>query len=322
MSSIYITRKIPDKGIKMLKDKGYDVDVSPKDGVLTKEELINALAQKPYDAVLCLLTDTIDNEVFDAAPNAKIFANYAVGFNNVDVEEAKKRGIIITNTPDVLTETVAEHTFALMLGIAHRLVEADAFTRAGKYEGWAPELLLGNDLSGKTVGVIGLGRIGSRVAHHAARGFDARILYNDIKRNEEFEKEFDAEYKETPEELLKEVDFVSLHVPLLDSTRHLINKKRLSFMKPTAYLVNTSRGAVVDEAALVEALQNGVIRGAALDVFEEEPKLTPGLQDLSNVIITPHIASGTEETRSAMSELAAKNILAALEGAEPPNAVH
>ena len=318
---VYVTRRIPEPGIKKLVEAGYEVDVNPEDRVLSKEELIEALKQKPYDAVLCLLTDKIDAEVFDAAPQAKIFANYAVGYNNIDLEEAKKRGIIITNTPGVLTQTVAEHTFALMLAIAHRVVEADKFTRAGKYKGWAPMLFLGTDVSEKTLGIIGLGRIGSRVAYHAVKGFGMKVLYYDIKRNEDFEKEYGAEYRETVDDVMKEADFISIHVPLLESTRHLINKERLALMKPSAYLINTSRGPVIDEQALTEALKNKAIKGAALDVYENEPELTPGLAELDNVILTPHIASATEETRSKMAEMAADNIIAVLEGKTPPNRV-
>ena len=250
----------------------------------------------------------------------KIVANMAVGFDNINIEEAKKRGIIVTNTPGVLTNTVAEHTFALMLAIAHRVVEADKFTRALKYQSWAPMLLLGNDLSGKILGVVGLGRIGSRVAYHAVKGFDMKVLYYDVNRNENFEKEFSAVYIPL-ENLLKQSDFISIHVPLLDSTRHLINAENLKLMKPSAYLVNTSRGPVIDEAALAYALANKVIKGAALDVFEFEPKITPELLQLDNVILTPHIASATEETRSKMSDLAATNIIEALEGRTPPNLV-
>lgn len=322
MPKIFITRRIPEAGIQKLQAKGYDVDVNSADRVLSKDELMAALEGQNYDAVLCLLTDKIDGEVLDAAgKSCKIFANYAVGFDNIDLKAAEERGVAITNTPGVLTNTVAEHAFALMLAIAHRIPEADRFTRAGKYTGWAPMMLLGNDLSGKTIGIVGLGRIGSRVAHHAVSGFDAKVIYYDVARNEPFEKEFGAIYKASVEELLPEADFISIHVPLLDSTRHLINAERLRMMKPTAYLVNTSRGPIVDEAALVEALRAGVIRGAALDVFENEPKLAAGLAELGNVILTPHIASATEETRSAMSALAADNIIAALEGQSPPNLV-
>ncbi|MCR4283818.1 MAG: D-glycerate dehydrogenase [Parcubacteria group bacterium] len=318
---VYITRRIPEVGIKMLQDKGYEVDVNPEDKVLSKDELIFALKQKEYDAVLCLLTDTIDGEVFDAAPKAKIFANYAVGYNNINVEEANKKGVMITNTPGVLTETVAEHAFGLLLSIAQRITEGDRFTRAGKYVGWAPMLMLGNDVTGRTLGVLGLGRIGTRVAHHASRGFEMKIIYYDIKRNEEFEKEYNAEFRESVDDLLKEADFVSIHVPLLDSTHHLINKKRLSLMKSSAYLVNTSRGPIIDETALVEALKNKIIKGAALDVYENEPALAPGLSELHNVVLTPHAASATEETRGKMAELASANIIAVAEGQTPLNIV-
>ncbi len=319
---IFITRQIPDRGIKMLKEKGYEMVVSQEDRVLTKEELIGALAGQNYDAVLCLLTDKIDSYVFGAAgPQCKIFANYAVGFDNIDIAAASERGIMVANTPGVLTETVAEHTFALILAIAHRISEADRFTRAGQYHGWAPLLLLGRDVSGATLGVVGLGRIGSRVAHHAVRGFGMRVLYYDVKRDEAFEKEYGAEFRGVPDDVFREADFVSIHVPLLASTRHLVNAERLALMKPGAYLVNTSRGPVVDEAALADALRNKKFRGAALDVFENEPDVAPGLAELDNVILTPHIASATEETRQKMSAIAAENIIAALEGREPPNMV-
>lgn len=316
---IFITRMVPESGIKMLKDKGYEVAVNPEDRVLTKEELIKNLKDQNYDALFCLLTDKIDGEVMDAfGPQLKIIANMAVGFDNIDIEEAKKRGIMITNTPGVLTDTVAEHAFALMLAIAHRIVEADKFTRGLKYQGWAPMLMLGNDLSGKTLGVIGLGRIGSRVAHHAVKGFEMKVLYYDVKRNEEFEKEFSAVY--TPlDDLLRQSDFVSIHVPLLKTTEHLINAEKLKLMKPSAFIVNTSRGPIIDEAALAYALESRIIRGAALDVFEFEPNVTPELLTLENVILTPHIASATEETRSKMSVLAATNIIEALDGRVPSN---
>ncbi len=319
---IFVTRLIPDSGLQLLRDKGYDVVVSPEDRVLTKEELKGALKSGMYSAVLCLLTDHIDGEVFDAAGRqCKIFANYAVGFDNIDLKAARERNILISNTPGVLSETVAEHTFALMLAVAHRIPEADRFARAGKYTGWAPLLFLGTDLSGKTIGIVGLGRIGSLVAHHAVRGFGARVLYYDVKRNEEFEKEYNAEFRETVEKLLPDADFVSIHVPLLPSTHHLMNNERFALMKSSAYFINTSRGPVVDEFALAHALKTQVIRGAAIDVFEEEPKIEKQLFEIENVIITPHIASATDETRSKMSLVAAKNIVEALEGRIPPNIV-
>ena len=316
---IFVTRIVPEAGIKMLKDKGYEIAVNPEDRVLTKEELITALKDQNYDALFCLLTDKIDSEVMDSfGPQLKVVANMAVGFDNIDAQEAKKRGIMITNTPGVLTDTVAEHTFSLMLSIAHRIPEADKFTRALKYQGWAPMLLLGSDLSGKTLGVVGLGRIGSRVAHHGVKGFEMKVLYYDVNRNEEFEKEFGAVFVSL-DDLLKQSDFVSIHVPLLPATQHLINAEKLKLMKPTSYLINTSRGSIIDEAALAMALADKTIKGAALDVFEFEPKITPELLSIDNVILTPHIASATEETRSKMSVLAATNIIEALEGRIPPN---
>ena len=319
---IFITRNIPSQGIEMLNAKGYEVVVSPHDRVLAREELIASLKADQYDAVLCLLTDKIDGDVLDAAgKQCKVFANYAVGFDNIDMKAAQERGMMITNTPGVLTNTVAEHAFALILASGHRIAEADRFTRAGKYTGWAPMMLLGHDVSGKTLGIVGLGRIGSRVAHHAVAGFEMKVLYYDVKRNEEFEKEFGAEFRENADDVFRESDFVSIHVPLLPTTKHMVNARLLSLMKKTAYIVNTSRGPIVDEAALVEALRNNVIAGAALDVYENEPTLAPGLAELENVILTPHIASATEETRQAMSVLAAQNIIEALEGRTPPNVV-
>ena len=325
----------------MLKAKGYEVVINDKakDRAATKEEMVAALRQaqgegKPFNAILSILTDKIDEEVMDAgAPTLKIIANYAVGFDNIDLEAAKQRNLMVTNTPGVLTNTVAEHTFALMLSIAHRISEADRFSRDSKYKAWGPNLLLGTDLSSKTLGVVGLGRIGSRVAYHAVRGFDMKALYTDPKPNPDFEKEFTAKYFEKLDDMLPQCDFVSIHVPLLDpvkspngdhgagSTRHLINEARLKLMKPTAYLINTSRGPIVDEKALAEALEKKVIRGAALDVFEFEPEITEDLKKLENVILTPHIASATEETRNKMAEMAAQNIIEALEGRTPPNLV-
>jgi glyoxylate reductase len=321
MKKVYITRKLPSIAEELLRAEGYEVDVSEKDGVLTKEELIAALKKKEYDAVLPLLTDKIDGEIFDAAPKAKIFANYAVGFNNIDTEEAKKRGLIITNTPDVLTDTVAEHTFAMMLSLASRIVEGDRFMRTGKYDSWAPLMLLGTDIKGKTLGVLGTGRIGSRVVHMANRGFDMNVIYYDVARNQKLEDDYGARFRASVDDVLREADIVSIHVPLLPTTRHLINKERFEMMKPTALLVNTSRGPVIDESALVSALRDGIIAGAAIDVYENEPKAAPGMSELENIIMTPHIASATLEARSGMAELAAKNIIAVLSGGEPLNPV-
>ena len=319
---IFITRPIPDIGIQLLRDKGYEVLINEaaRDRAADKSEILKGV--KGADALLCTLTEKIDSEIMDAGlPTLKMIANYAVGFDNIDVEAARQRNIMVANTPGVLTDTVAEHTFALMLAISHRIAEADKFIRAGKYNAWGPTLLLGDDLSGKTLGVIGLGRIGSRVAYHAVKGFDMEVLYNDIKPDAGFEKELGAVFIEKLEDLLPGCDYVSLHVPLLDSTQHLINEQRLKMMKTSAYLINTSRGPIIDEKALVRALKEGWIRGAAIDVFENEPEVERGLMKLNNIILTPHIASATHETRDKMAALAAKNIIEALEGRVPPNLV-
>jgi glyoxylate reductase len=322
MAKIFVTRPIPENGIKMLRDKGYEVVVNEaaRDRAATSEEVIAGI--KGVDALLSVLTEKITPEIVDAGlPTLKVIANYAVGFDNIDLEAAKQRNLMVTNTPGVLTETVAEHTFALMLAIAHRIAESDRFAREGKYHAWGPELLLGTDVSHKVLGVVGLGRIGSRVAYHAVKGFDMKVLYTDPKPSPEFEKEFGAVYVANLDELLSQCDFVSIHVPLLESTHHLINEENLKKMKSSAYLINTSRGPIVDEKALASALAQGTIRGAAIDVFEFEPEITPELKTLENVIITPHIASATFETRAKMSELAATNIIEALEGRTPPNLV-
>ncbi|MDO8620524.1 MAG: D-glycerate dehydrogenase [bacterium] len=321
MTTIYVTRKIPDAGLAPLKEKGFELDISSKDRPLTKRELLKALKKKPYDGVLSLLTDTIDGEVFDAVPSAKIFANYAVGFNNVNIEEAKKRGITITNTPGALTEAVAEHTIALMFAVVKRVVEGDTYLRRGKYKGWGPELFLGEELQGKVLGILGAGRIGSRVAEIAGKGLGMSVIYYDIKKSEEFEKATGGTFKATPGEVLKEADVVSIHVPLLPTTMHLMNTERLAMMKKTAYLLNTSRGPVIDENALVEALKQGVIRGAGLDVFENEPKLAKGLAKLPNIVITPHTASATRSARDGMAKLVAENLIAFFDGRVPPNKI-
>ena len=291
------------------------MEVSDFDGVLPREQLLSKV--KGADAVLSLLTDKVNAEFFDAVgPQLKVVANYAVGYDNIDVPEAKKRNIIATNTPGVLTESVAEMAIALIFAVARRIAEADRFMRGGNYHGWAPLMLLGNDIAGKKLGLVGLGRIGAVVAERMKKGFDMEVLYNDVSRNAELEEKLGIKYVDL-NELLEQADFISIHVPLLPVTKHLIGSAQLKRMKKTAYLINTSRGPVVDEAALVEALKNGIIRGAGLDVFEAEPAMAPGLAELDNVVVAPHIASATEETRSAMSELAAKNIIAVLAGQEP-----
>ena len=315
--NVYVTRLLPDPAMDLL-NQHCNVEVNPHNRVLTREELLANV--KGRDAVLCLLTDEIDAEVLDAAQGAKIFANYAVGYNNVDVTAATERGIIITNTPGVLTDTTADLAWALLFAMARRVVEADNFLRAGKFKGWAPMLFLGQDVSGKTLGIIGCGRIGSAFGKRA-KGFDMRILYCDVVRNEKFEQETGAAYVDE-ETLLKESDFISIHVALMPSTRHLIGENEFELMKETAILINTSRGPVVDETALVKALKEGKIWGAGLDVFEAEPELAPGLAELDNVVIVPHIASASIETRTKMGTMAVENILAVIDGKTPPNCVN
>lgn len=319
MPTVFITRKIPDSGIKLLKSKGYVVRVYSGDKPIPRAELLRRV--RGADATLSLLTDKIDAAVMDAAGRRlKIIANYAVGFDNVDVKAAAARKIVVTNTPGVLTEAVAEHTFALMMAVARRIPESDVFMRGGRYHGWEPELLLGMELQGKTLGIIGLGRIGFRVAEIAVRGMGMKVTYNDVKPNADFEKQFGGRFLRL-DDLLRTSDIVSIHVPLLPTTRHLIDAKKFAMMKKTAILINTSRGPIVDEKALVIALRRRIIAGAGLDVFEFEPKPAPGLAKLSNVVLTPHTASATHEARQAMSLLAAENIVAVLTGKQPLTAV-
>jgi len=316
---VFVTRKILEEGLNMLRER-YDVEVSDYDGIIPREMLLEKV--KGADALLSLLTDNIDAEVMDAAgPNLKIIANYAVGYNNIDVEEATKRGIMVTNTPGVLTETTADFAWTLLMAIARRIVEADKFVREGKFRGWEPMLLLGTDVFGATLGIVGFGRIGQAMARRA-QGFNMRVLYYDNSRiDEQLEKELKATFVDLPT-LLKESDFVTLHVPLTKQTHHLIGEKELKMMKKDAYLINTARGPVVDEKALVKALKEGWIKGAALDVFENEPEIEPELLKLDNVVLAPHIASASYATRSKMSVMVAENIIKALNGEVPPNLVN
>jgi glyoxylate reductase len=322
MKSVFITRRIPDVGIQMLKNKGYAVDVNPHDRELSKAELIQALRAKPYDAVLTQVNDMVDAEAFAAAPSVKIFANYAIGFNNFAVEEGKRRGVFLTNTPGGGADRVAEHAWGLILALTCRIPESDRFIRAGKYVGWDPLAFQGTKVKGKTLGLIGVGRIGAEVARIGSQGFGMRVAYYDIARNQDIERLFGVSYWPSVEKVLKQADIVSIHVPLLDSTRHLIDEARLKLMKPTAFLVNTSRGPVIDEAALTRALKEGTIAGAGLDVLEFEPKPSPGLLDLPNAVLTSHIASSTKEARQDMAIMAARNIIDTLEGGRPKDMVY
>ncbi|PIR47490.1 D-glycerate dehydrogenase [Candidatus Uhrbacteria bacterium CG10_big_fil_rev_8_21_14_0_10_50_16] len=319
---IFVTRPIPDEGLKLLKKKRYEVDVYSKDQAIPRKELLKHLKAKRYDAVLSILTDKIDEAVFKAAGDQlQVVANYAVGFNNIDLEAAKKHNVIITNTPGPeINESVAEHVIALMFALAHRVVETDDYARAGLYKGWGPQLLLGTDISGKTLGIVGMGNIGMQLAHRMHDGFNMKIVYADVAHNTEAEKKYGATYLSLTQ-LLNTADVISLHVPLLESTHHLIGKKELGLMKKTAFLINTSRGPVIDEAALVQALKQKSIGGAAIDVYEFEPRIHPTLKKLKNVITTPHTASATVATRQAMSRRAAENIIAVLSGKQPANQI-
>jgi len=327
MTKIFLTRMIPGPALKELKNrKSLQIDIYEKDQKISHQELLKRV--KGIDILIPLLTEKIDAQVMDAAgPQLKLISNYSVGFDNVDLEEAKKRGINVTNAPCCeSSESVAEHAIAFIFALSHRIVEADAFVRSGKYKGWDPNLLTGTDLLGKTVGIVGSGRISSAIARRLHDGFGVKIIYTDIKRNKDFEKAYKAKYK-TKEQLLKEADVVSLHVPLLPSTRHLISTKEFKLMKKTAFLVNTSRGPIVDELALIKALQKKQIGGAALDVYECEPSIDCNPRDnyelrkQPNVILTPHIASSTIEARQMMTTVVVKNILAYLNKKSLPNKV-
>lgn len=316
---VFVTRRIPQPGLDLL-EKEFDVTVNPYNRVLTKEEVIKG--GKEADALLCLLTDEIDAEVMDANKNLKIIANYAVGYNNIDVGEATKRKIPVTNTPGVLTDTTADLTWALLLSIARRTPEGDKFTKEGKFKGWDPMLLLGSDVYKKTLGIIGFGRIGYAVAKRAI-GFDMKVLYYDVARAKpEIEKEAGGVEFTSIENILRNSDFISVHTVLSKEITHLISEKEFSLMKKTAYLINAARGPIIDEKALVKALKEGKIAGAALDVYEDEPELAPGLSKLDNVVLLPHLGSATIETRAKMATMAASNVVARLKGQTPPNIVN
>jgi len=317
-ANVYITRMIPQETIDELK-KLHDVEVNELDRALTREELLKAV--KGRDAIISLLTDTIDGDVLDSAgPQCKIVANYAVGFNNFDLKAATERGVVMTNTPGVLDDATATHAWALLLTTARRISESERYVRDGKWEGWAPMAFIGQDVDGKTLGVAGLGRIGKKFAKKGI-AFDMDIIYTNEHRDLAFEKEFNARFVDK-ETLLKESDYLSLHLPLLADTKHYIGEKELGKMKPTAILINAARGPLIDEKALVHALKNKVIFAAGLDVFEDEPKLTPGLVELENAVIVPHIASATIQTRLAMGKIAINNVISVLNCEAPQTCIN
>src|SRR5437899_11935097 len=311
--NVLISNNLPQGSVGLI-PRSYSLDYNDSDAPLSKAELISRLKGK--DGLICHIISTIDDEVLAAAPTLKVVANVAVGYNNIDVAAAKRRGVIVTNTPDVLTETTADFAWALLMAAARRVVEADHFARSGQWQRWQWDLLWGADLHGKTLGVVGFGRIGRAVARRAL-GFNMRVLYQDaLRADATVERELRAT-RMALEPLLAEADFVSLHTPLLPETRHLMNERTLRIMKKSAVLVNAARGPVVDEAALVRALKEGWIAAAGLDVFEEEPKVHPGLLPLKNVVLAPHIASASFDTRLAMATLAVRNCLAVLDGKPP-----
>lgn len=319
---VFVCRRLPESALRMLTGAfGEDeVAVFPEDRVIRREELLEAVPG--VQALLPILTDRVDAEVMDAAgPQLRIVANYAVGFDNVDVPAATGRGIVVTNTPGVLTETTADLAWTLLMAAARRVGEGERYLRAGRWESWAPMLLLGVDVHGKTLGIYGMGRIGRAVARRA-RAFDMRVLYHDVAPlPRDIEPQTEAAYVDK-ETLLRESDFISIHCPLTPETRHAFGAAEFQSMKRTAVLINTARGPIIDEEALAEALRQGAIFAAGLDVFEHEPAVHPKLRACENAVLIPHLGSATAQTRARMAEIAAANIIACLQGKTPPNCVN
>jgi glyoxylate reductase len=316
---VYVTRELSERGLNIIK-KRFDTEVWPDYAPPPKKVIVEKV--KNVDGLVPLLSDKIDAEVFNAAPKLKIVAQLAVGFDNIDVQGATKRGIYVTNTPEVLTDTTADFAWALLMAVARRVVEADKYVRGGRWEvSWHPSMLAGRDVYDSTIGIVGAGRIGYAVAKRA-KGFNMKILFYDVIPRPEMEKDFGAKRVDL-DTLFKEADFISVHVPLMKETYHLVNAERLKLMKKTAYLINNSRGPVVDEKALYAALKEGRIAGAGLDVFEQEPTPVDNpLLKLDNVIVAPHISSASVETRAKMSEMVADNLVAFFEGRKPSNLVN
>ena len=310
MPNVFITRKIPDAGLKLLAQHQIEYDLYDSDLPIPKSTLLDSL-QQPYDALLCSLSEKIDAELLDLCPNLKIVANFAVGYDNINVSDCTKRNIAVSNTPDVLSEATADQAMMLMLAVARRVVEGHQMVQ-NDWQGWAPTQLLGQDITSKTLGIIGLGRIGQEVAKRA-KGFNMNILYYNRSRNPELEESLGVTYSDL-DTLCQTSDVISIHCPATPETKHLINETRLRQMKPNAILVNTARGNIIYEEALVKALKETWIWGAGLDVFEFEPKVTEDLKTLSNVVLAPHLGSATQGTRDAMITLAVNAIVAILNG--------
>lgn len=315
---VFVTRMLPEAGMRSLFEH-CDVTVFSDQRQPTREELLAALPE--YDGLLCTLSDEVDADLLAATPRLRVVSNYAVGYNNIDIAAATERGIPVTNTPGVLTNATADMAWALLMAVSRRIVEADAYVRQGKWVGWAPKMMLGTELGGKTLGIIGAGRIGLAVAKRA-QAFDMKIVYTNRRRlDEATERTYGLTYADL-DTLLETADFVSLHLPYAPESHHLIGERRLAQMKKTAYLINTARGSVVDEAALVAALRSDVIAGAGLDVFEEEPNVHGGLVELDNVVLAPHLGSATLETRTKMAEMACENLVRVITGQEPHSLVN
>lgn len=315
---ILVTHKILDAPLQKLREH-FEVDVLTDQPLLPKEKIIKALQKENYDGMLCFLSDPIDKEVLDAGKNLKIIANYAVGYNNIDVEEATRRGILILNTPDVLTDATADLTWALILAVARKIPQADAYTRAGQFKGWGAELFLGLDLKEKTLGVIGSGRIGTAVVKRSI-GWDMNILYYNRSENEALEREYYAKRVEL-DQLLKESDIITLHCPLTPETYHLIGEREINLLKKDSILINTARGPVVDEKALIKALKEKRIFGAGFDVYENEPEIPDELLQLDNVVVLPHIGSATTQTRLKMGYLCVDGLIHYLKEKKIPDNV-
>ncbi|HPI38373.1 MAG TPA: D-glycerate dehydrogenase [Ignavibacteriaceae bacterium] len=314
---IFITRKIPGIAESLLNKNGFDVTSFKKDKPISKQELLKSV--KGIDALISLLTDKIDKDIIDAMPGCKVIANYAVGYNNIDVNYAKSKGIVVTNTPDILTDATADLAVTLLLAAARRVIEGDNMMRQNKFEGWKPQLLTGVDVRNKTVGILGTGRIGTAFAKRMS-GFDSKILYYDKTNNEQIEKRFGGK-KVTLNTLLKKADFISIHLPLTPDTYHLLNKEKLQMLKSTAVVINTARGEIIEERELIKLLKGRKIFAAGFDVYENEPAVNSELFKLDNVVLLPHVGSATIETRSKMAELAAKNVIAVLKNKKPLTAV-
>jgi glyoxylate reductase len=314
---VLVTRRIPDEMLALI-GREHLLDVHPADEPMARQELLARV--RDIHGLLCTLSDRIDLELLENAGQLRMVANIAVGYDNIDVAAAHAKGVMVSNTPGVLTDATADLTFALILAVARRVVEGDRRTRAGLFKFMAPLLFLGSEVTGKTLGIVGMGQIGQAVARRAL-GFRMRVIYHNRRElSPEDIRGIGARYVPL-DALLQEADFVSLHVPLTEQTRRLIGREQLKLMKPSAFLINVARGPVVDEAALVEALQTGQIAGAGLDVYENEPMLAPGLAELQNAVLLPHMGSATLETRVRMARLALNNLLAGLRGQIPPNLI-